>query len=218
MVISNTSLDGTTPDMCIVELGDGRRGVFKCIDVKHSIMMENQYEKVARFFRLPVSPCIEVDGGFVSIISYNRRYKQISSYDICESNTFNEYRKVLPESVYKRILLLAFVDAITNSGDRHSGNIAFLQNASGHIVDICPVYDNVVCLSGSYNNEALLVPDSDKLWTHAEVYKWLACNMENFKELYSRYNSIEFTNLIHTLPDGELMYNIRNEFNTIINI
>lgn len=49
--------DGSTPELRWIELSDGRVGLLKKDVSKQDLLMENEYEAVASFFGLDVSPC-----------------------------------------------------------------------------------------------------------------------------------------------------------------
>ena len=195
-------LDGTTPCMRWVEFFDGCRGVFKPWDA-YSFESELAYSKVAEFFGVEVSKCVKVDGGFVSLQSYNKRMAQIPAYELPFDFCLIEFAKHVPETVLAQLISVMYIDAICNHTDRHEGNLSFLEDARGNIVSLCPVYDNCNCFGNSYGRQSLFPPDVSKVWYHRDVFQWLGKACPFIAEWNSRYISKEFEVHVKNLYYGE---------------
>lgn len=192
--------EGSTPELRWIELSDGRVGLLKKDITQRDLLMENEYEAVASFFGLAVSPCVRVDKNhFMSVKEKLPRYEIVEAYDVADDNSFELYREHISESAYRKLLLLAFVDGVTLQCDRHQGNIAFYKSRT-RIIDLYPPYDNVACLCNSFSRKAMLCPLGVSC-THEEVFKWLRVNQEQFEQLYSLYLSDGFTQLAHLLSE-----------------
>lgn len=202
-------LDGTTPRMRWVELSDGRRGVFKPWD-SCSFESEVAYSKVAEFFGVEVSKCVKVDGGFVSLQSYNKRMTQVPAYELPFDFCLTEFAKHMPESVMKQLVCMMYLDTICNNTDRHEGNLSFLTDARGNVVSVCPMYDNCNCFGNSYERQSLFAPDISKVWGHHDVFRWLIREYPFVAEWTLRYMSKEFEVHVKDLYYGEWILENRN--------
>lgn len=191
---------GSTPDMSWIELPDGKVGLLKKELSRFDLLSENEYATIASFFGLEVSECIRIgEDHFVSLKEKMPRYEIVDAYDVAEINAFELYKDNISDGAYQKLLLLAFVDGVTLQCDRHQGNIAFYKSRSS-IIDLYPPYDNVACLRNSYSRKALLCPLGYSC-THAEVFKWLHSNQEQFDSLYALYMSDSFTQLASMLSE-----------------
>ena len=206
------SCSGTTPGLRWVSLEDGRVGVLKRdTDHGHDYDRELCSGFVFECFGMKASRCVQIDAdSFVSLQSYNKRFRKIKSAEITELHCLEEYKKLLPAHVWDQVATIAFVDAVCGQTDRHAGNLDFLVNDAGSIVAVCPPFDNVNSFGKWDGDECLLAPDTAKIWYADTVCNWLSANWCNFEKHWSYYCSDEFIEDCKSLKFIEFIKSRRN--------
>ena len=166
-IVSDTLL-GSTSGIKWITLDTGDVGLWKPWN-EQEYGSEQTYYIIAQYFSLPVSKCVTVEDGFASLVSYNKRYRQVHAFDLGCDYSLIKLAGQFP-CCRDDLVKLSFVDAICNNTDRHEGNLALLENSRGTIVGLCPVYDNCTCFGNSSGRQSLLPLTENRIWHNDDVF------------------------------------------------